>query len=356
MEPDQFQALLNAMLASVGVEDATRQYESLKKSDLSMVIILLYQNIEENTEKVQTLCAILLSHIFKDFRDHEIPEDLTEEALDCIFNKTICFFRNESFSQFLLTHISRFSAAVASAFLDVKMMKDFIPGLLAVAQEMHPVLSAAAIDCLGQILNYTTKQLKKYLETALNIITASIEQQVSEPFVLYSLNLLYNIILRVHPKINLSSYSGLIAPAIQLLVPTHSFPAAINSLSFFIQHRGTFFGEHIGEIVEILLQIISNPSHLSGTRNTTMEMLLWLARTNGQNFFPFLEDVYTAFLSLRDDFIDENYLEDDNVDLDNSIFDYADLSLLAMTQLYSSKTNFASLALGLIEQAIQSED
>ena len=70
MEPDQFQALLNAMLASVGVEDATRQYESLKKSDLSMVIILLYQNIEENTEKVQTLCAILLSHIFKDFRDH----------------------------------------------------------------------------------------------------------------------------------------------------------------------------------------------------------------------------------------------------------------------------------------------
>ena len=355
MELEEFQALLNSMLSNANVAEATSRYEEMLKENTSLVILLHYDNIDAcENEALKKMSALLLGGIFNKFRNQEIPEDLTQEALECIQTRTITFFQNESFSPELLKHISSLSATVVSVFLEEKMMKDFIPSLIMIAKTFHPVLSAAAIDCLGQILNYTNKQLKKYQEDALQIIYSGIEQEVSESFVVYALNLLYNIVIRVHPRINLSEYAAIITPAIQELIPTPSIGEAIRSLYTFTQHRVGFFGEHIGELITTLLDIIGNTSLVSGIRTSSMEMIAWIAKTCAGSFTPFIEQTYNVLLSVQDDSLSEDYLDEDDGDL--SIIDTTDVTLSAFTSLYGNKSSFPALAFAVVTQAVASEE
>ena len=355
MELGEFQVFLNTMLSNDSATESTLRYEEMLKENTSLVILLHYDVITEcENESLKKMSAILLGRLFKQFKSQGIPEDLSQEALECIQTRTITLFQDENFSQQLMQQISALSATIVSIFLEEKMMKDFIPTLITIAKTFHPVISAAAVDCLGQILSYTPKQLKKYQADALQIVCSGIEQEISEQFVVYALNLLYGIVVRVHPRINLTEYSAVITPAIQELVATPLIGEAIKSLYGFVQHRVGFFGENIRDLITMLLDIIGNTSLASGVRTSSMEIITWIAKTSATGFAPFIEQAFTALLAVQDESLTEEYLDEEDVDL--SIVDITDSTLAVFTSLYGNKSSFPSKALTVVTQAVDSEE
>ena len=66
-----------------------------------------------------------------------------------------------------------------------------------------------------------------------------------------------------------------------------------------------------------------------------MEMIACIAKTSAGSFTPFIEQTYNVLLSMHDDSLSDDYL--DEVDSDLFIIDTTDVTLSAFTSLYGNK-------------------
>lgn len=355
MEPGEFQSLLNRLRDENHVEAAQQEYQTILENDVGHVIQLHYIVLEQNQDKyILKFSATLLSNIFRVITDEELAE-LSPFINNLIQTRTILLFQNEQYSVDLMEIISYLAACIAAKFMRHNAMLNFIPSLLVIAKSLHPVLAPASLNCIDQICSAIPYNLEKESDELVQIIIAGIQQEVSESFFLYGLNLLYTIIMQLHPRINLSGYSGIFTPALTELSETLSMHRALQRLSSFVQRRGTFFGENLPHLINLLSSIITNHEQQNGNRIISMEIIVYIAKANGATFIQYLETVLTALLTAVDANIDEDYIE--NVEAsDNSLLDSIDTTFQGLVQIFGQKTQFPSLSVRCISDALNSEE
>lgn len=354
MDPGEFQGLLNRLKDKNYLAAAQQEYDNLLETDVSQVIQLHYIILEECEDQIlQKLSATLLTKIFQKLTDDDLAE-LSPFINNVVQTRTILLFQNEDSSIELMDLISYLAATIAIRYIRNGEMLNFLPSLVVVAKTLHPILAPAAINCIEQIVSQVPTDIEKISTELIQALVTGIEQEVSEVFLFYGLNLLYTIILSLHPRINLSEYSAIITPAVNDLIGTIYLHKALLRLSSFVQRRGTFFGDNLQHIVNLLANMISNEEIDNGPRIVSMDILTTVAKATGAAFIQFLEIVFTALLMALDSDLSEDYVEDSvpNTDLIDSI----DSTFQSLVSIFSQKNQLQSLAFHCIEAAINSDE
>jgi len=348
-----FQVLLANSLSN---DTVTRQnaefiYGEMVEKNFYEVIDLHFLNIEDGAnDPAQSLSAILVKQIMSSL-DSDVLEEITSSFACSLMARISKLFYQEGYSGVFFSLISNMAAHVYIILCGTTDLSFFISNLFEIAKVGSDPIVIAAIDCLWQILDRSTKHYENHIEEAYQIISRGITNISNPNVILICLKFLYFLVLS---RISLPSYFVEFhshIPSVLQQLPDDLLGSALSDLAFIIRIKPSFFGEHISCLIEVLISIVSN-QHPSQSRTLSMECIISIARDFGVGFTDYIRKSIEAFMIAAAD-VNESLIENEDQDL--SVIETAEGSLHQLAELFGKRTSYPTSCIELINQFINSD-